>query len=157
MTPDLFLRTSIEPALSLLPPLMETDEARAMLIAIALQESKLAHRQQVGGPARGYLQFELAGLEGVLTHEKTWAQARAVALALDVTPTAPGVYLAIEYHDVLACVFGRLLLWTLPRPLPARTDEVEGWQQYLALWRPGKPRRETWASNYLDAWQTVTA
>lgn len=34
MTPEALLRTAIDPALALLPPKMDTPEARAMLIAI---------------------------------------------------------------------------------------------------------------------------
>jgi hypothetical protein len=155
MTPDLFLHTAVDPAFALLPVVMRSTEARAMLVAIALQESKLLHRKQFGGPARSYLQFEIPGLEGVLTHEHTWAYARAACLDLDIIPTAPGVYLAIEYLDVLACAFARLLLWTEPRPLPGKDDADEAWLQYLRLWRPGKPRPATWKPNFIDAWATL--
>ena len=42
---------AIEPALRLLPAALDTPEARVMLIAIGLQESRLVHRRQlVGNP-----------------------------------------------------------------------------------------------------------
>ena len=61
MTPAQFLRFAIDPALSLLPPVMDTRAARAMIISICLQESRLQHRRQIGGPARGFAQFERGG------------------------------------------------------------------------------------------------
>jgi hypothetical protein len=63
MTPDLFLRLAVEPALSLLPESLRSTEAKAFLVAIALQESRLTARRQIGGPAHGYHQFELGGVE----------------------------------------------------------------------------------------------
>lgn len=157
MTPAIFLRTAVDPGLSLLPERMTSPEARAMIVAIAGQESSLVHRRQFAGTARSYLQFEIPGIEGVLTHEDTWAYARGACVDLDVLPTAPGVYIAMEYQDALACAFARLLLWTLPRPLPKVSDVDEAWTQYIGLWRPGKPRPNSWLKNYLDAWSAVQA
>jgi hypothetical protein len=157
MTPAIFLRTAVDPALALLPERMTSPEARALIVAIASQESSLVHRRQFAGTARSYLQFEIPGIEGVLTHEGTWAYARGACVDLDVLPTAPGVYIAIEYQDVLACAFARLLLWTLPGQLPQASDTDEAWMQYVGLWRPGKPRPERWAANFRDAWTAVKA
>lgn len=39
MTPQIYLRCAIAPALSLLPPALDTPPARQMLLAIGLQES----------------------------------------------------------------------------------------------------------------------
>jgi hypothetical protein len=155
MLPATFLTTAVEPAYALLPDTMRAPEASALLLAIALQESALLHRRQFAGPARSYLQFEVAGIEGVLTHEHTWVYARAACLDLDLIPTAQSVHLAIEFQDVLACVFGRLLLWTFPRPLPQRDDADEAWDQYRALWRPGRARPERWNANYVEAWKSL--
>jgi len=155
MTPDLFLRLGLEPAMDLLPPQMDTADARAFLIAIALQESRLIHRRQIGGPARGYFQFELAGVDGVLTHHRSGDVAMRLCLELDIGPTAPLVYEAIEFNDVLACGFARLLIWTIPAPLPKRTNFAESYAQYLAGWRPGRPRPATWENYFLDAWTQV--
>jgi len=155
MMPDLFLRLAVEPALDLLPPQMGTTDAQALLLAIALQESHLTARRQFGGPARSYFQFEQGGVEGVLEHRATAHHAHEITLSLDVLPTAEDIYRAIEFHDVLACVFARLLIWTLPAPLPARANIAEGYGQYLAAWRPGRPRPETWDNNFVHAWGQV--
>lgn len=156
MTPATFLQIAVEPAFGLLPSPMRSIEAKALLVAIALQESQLARRRQfAGGTAKSYFQFELTGIEGVLASESMWSHARAICVDLNVLSTPTAVYLAVEYHDVLACVFARLLLWTCARRLPGKADADEGWRQYLDLWRPGKPRPETWAPNFIDAWRAV--
>ena len=155
MTPSLFLRLAVDPALSLLPESMRTDEARAFMVAVALQESRLVHRRQIGGTAHGYHQFELAGVEGVWNHETTKKAAREICRTLDIAQTPLGVFVAMEFHDILSCYYARLLLLTLPNELPARGDTDESFRQYLLLWRPGRPRPMTWSPNYLDAWHVV--
>jgi hypothetical protein len=156
MTPDVFLETALIPAFRVLPPTMQSAPAKAMILAICLQESKLAsRRQRNGGPARGYAQFERAGIRGVLTHPSASVQARAVCTALDIMPTVTDVYAAICYQDVLTCAFARLLLWTDLRSLPAQDEPDLGWNIYQSTWRPGKPRRDTWNTNFRVAWQTI--
>jgi len=161
MTTGLFLRTAIEPALALLPEAMHTPEARALVLAIALQESRLRHRRQIGGPARGYCQFEQGGgCTGVLTHRASTVHAQVICTALDVTPTPAAVYAALEFQDLLAASFARLLLWTDPEALPTDQgmDGAEaGWRIYLRTWRPGKPHEGTWPECYARAWSTVEA
>ncbi len=141
-------------AFSLLPEKMDTPEARVMLLAIGLQESRFNHRAQLGGPARGFFQFEWGGgVRGVLRHPSTEAHALRVCEALRYSADTDTVYRAIEHNDTLACVFARLLLWTLPSPLP--TTSEEGWAQYIDAWRPGKPKAETWAGFYEHAGHLV--
>ena len=62
------LAHTLPAAYSLLPAEMESAEATALLLSIGLQESQFTHRRQVGGPARGFYQFELSGVQGVLRH-----------------------------------------------------------------------------------------
>lgn len=164
MTPHRFLLWGIRPALTLLPARMDSPEAEAMVLAIALQESRLRHRRQVAGPARGYPQFELGfdrggrvvgGVAGVLAHEATRAHAQALCAALDITFAAHPVYDAMAYQDVLAAGMARLLLWTLPVPLPRRPQVDTAWAQYRAAWRPGKPHPHTWADQWAEAWQVL--
>lgn len=146
-------------ALSLLPPEMDTPEARAMLLAIGLQESRFDHRRQVGGPARGFWQFEIGGgLHGEMTHKSVAADfdAATCALRYPLGTTPYAFFSAIEHNDVLACVCARLLLWTLPQALPGRDEAQEAWEQYIAAWRPGKPHRATWDAYYRQAWEMVT-
>lgn len=156
VTPALFVELAVTPALQLLPGAMDTPQARAMLLAICLQESGLhTRRQRRGGPARSYAQFEQAGIAGVLRHPKSAAEASRICQLLDVDPSSSVVHQAIEWHDVLAVVFARLLLWTLPVPLPGPHEDLVGYGQYLAAWRPGKPRPSDWPAHYREAWQIV--
>ena len=55
------LNKVIIPGLKLLPPKFDTPEARVMMLAIGMQESRFLHRKQIGGPARGFFQFEEGG------------------------------------------------------------------------------------------------
>lgn len=157
MTPAYALAHVLPAALALLPAKMDTPQARAMLLAVGLQESKFQHRRQVGGPARGYWQFELAGVDGVFVHSASHEHARRVCAALDYHSDTVDVRLAIADNDILACAFARLLLWTLPDALPGRDEPDVAWAQYLDAWRPGKPHPETWAAHWATAWATVEA
>ena len=146
-------------AYALLPLEMDSPAATALLLAIGLQESRFEHRRQINGPARGVYQFERGGgVRGVLMHPSSKRHAQAALLALSYprsawTPMA--CYAAIEHNDVLATVFARLLLWTLPDALPASDEPDRGWDAYMAAWRPGTPRPERWATYYRAAWGIV--
>lgn len=156
MTPEWLLRHAIEPALAILPWKMSGHPAWAMLLAIALQESRIEHRRQIGGPARGFWQFERSGgVAGVLSHQATAGPIRSALDALSYPAwhwTPELCYKAIEHNDVLAAAFARCLLWTFPQPLPGPQDHDEGWRQYAWAWRPGKPHRQTWDGFYRQAW-----
>lgn len=143
-------------ACSLLPPALDTPNAKAMLWAIGLQESRLDARRQIGGPARGFWQFELGGVRGVLNHRASQSIIRSVLDRLDYDYAPETSYTAIEHNDVLAFAYARLLLYTLPQPLPERTNPAEGWRQYADAWRPGKPHRETWDALFERAWEMTT-
>lgn len=142
-------------AMSLLPAEMWEREAFAMLTAIGLQESRFTFRRQYpNGPARGFWQFEMGGVEGVLEHRATRSHAADVCAALGYgRADARSIHLAIEHNDALACCFARLLLWTDPRPLPNMTRPNDGWLQYLATWQPGKPHASAWPGHFASAWQ----
>ena len=150
------LAAIIEPALRILPPMMTSDAAKAEMLAIGMQESRLTHRRQIGGPAMGLWQFERGGgVAGVLRHPRTQGHAATVCWLLANAGTTASVYHGLQSDDVLAACFARLLLWTLPVPLPERGDVVGAWGQYVAAWRPGKPHRHTWDKFYEDAWDVV--
>jgi hypothetical protein len=164
MTPQEFLSSIIDPGLVSLesvggPPL--SDNARRMLLAIALQESgpQLVARYQNSpstspGPARGWWQFEQGGgVTGVLNHSasKSWASKACETCTVVAQPSS--VWRSLEGHDDLAVMFARLLLWTDPRPLP--TTEVDAWDYYIRNWRPGKPHPENWPTNWKTASMTV--
>lgn len=170
MTPrplDEVIEQAIRPALALLPEPMTSDRAIVMLLAIGLQESRFAHRVQVGGPARGYWQFEDGGgLRGVLEHVSSAPHASIVAGALGYHP--PGrrfLFEALAHNDILAAAFARLLLYTDYHPLPAVTDTAGAFTYYLRNWRPGAWARGTpaqraalrmkWGDNHRQAREAV--
>lgn len=143
-------------ALSLLPGKMNSPEARAMVLAIGLQESRFIHRVQVKGPAHGFWQFESGGgIKGVLSHPSTQPVIRPILATLGYKPVVSVCYAAVIHNDILAATFARLLLWTVPGRLPQKDQMLRGWQQYLDGWRPGKPHFDTWADCFDEAWRTV--
>lgn len=148
---------AIAPALALLPARMNSVSAVAQMLAIGLQESRFEHRKQIGGPAKGFWQFEQGGgVRGVLRHNSSREHAQAVCRARNVIATESSVYVALEHDDVLAAAFARLLLWTDPKSLPALGDEQGAWDLYLRVWRPGKPHRHTWDALYEKAMEEMT-
>ena len=166
MTLEQIIETAITPTLRMLPS-MDSREARVMLLAIGLQESRFTHRYQVvqgkpgsKGPARGFWQFERAGgVAGVLGYNagrpNVAATARAIAKRRGVAANANDVWLALEHDDVLACAFARLLLRTDPHPLPALGDTKGAWDLYMRTWRPGKPHQTTWRAFYEQAMEST--
>ena len=144
-------------ALGLLPARMTSDGAKAMILAIGLQESRFRHRIQVpNGPAHGFWQFEKGGgVRGVLTHPSTLPLLLPVLQVLNYPTGEKACYDAIVHNDVLACVFARLLLWSVPGRLPEPAEPQRAWEYYISGWRPGKPHRETWDKFYNEAWKTV--
>ena len=146
MTPKNLYQLGIRPALGFLLTSMATMEAIRQQVAIAMQESNLEHRRQIGGPARSYYQFELIGVKEVLTHPATRDMARNLCASLDYSPDPNVIYEAIEHNDVLASGFARLLLWRDPKPMP--TNQQDGWNYYERNWRPGKPHPERWERSW---------
>ncbi|MFY1852994.1 hypothetical protein ACOTBX_13470 [Achromobacter xylosoxidans] len=152
---------AIEPALALLPARMDTPAARVMLLAIGLQESRFVHRRQIGGPARGFWQFEKGsrasrgGVWGVCLHPACKGHLAALCKARSVACDPDAIYAALKYDDVLAAVVARLLLWTDPKVLPAIGDGEAAWSLYLRTWRPGKPKPDSWPPLYSRATDEV--
>lgn len=148
---------AVNEALRLLPPAMDSQEARVMLYAIGLQESRFVYRAQVingggKGPARGYWQFERAGgVRGVLRHPASKYWMASVCNARNVPALDMPAWLALETDDVLAAAAARLLLFTDPKRLPAIGEQSTAWQYYLRNWRPGKPHPRTWPECYAVA------
>jgi hypothetical protein len=151
------LASIFDQAFKLLPH-MDSAKARMMMLAIGLQESRLEHRRQIGGPARGLWQFEQGGgVLGVLRHKASAYDAVKICHARGVGSSTKEVYNRLEHDDVLACCFARLLLWTDPKPLPMIGDVEGSWEYYLRTWRPGKPHRHTWDALYERAHNMLTA
>ena len=152
---------AVNEGLRLLPPAMDTKEARVLMYAIGLQESRFTHRAQVidgggKGPARGYWQFERGGgVTGVLRHPASRFWANSVCNARNIPAQPLNVWLALETDDVLAAALARLLLFTDPARLPAVGEQSESWTYYLRNWRPGKPHPRTWPECYETALKAV--
>ena len=149
ITPADALGQIIVPALATLPAQMDSPEARLMLLAIALQESGLRAREQNGGPARGFWQFEINGVLAVMHNTRTaglvfnWCADNGIAYGSN------WIYNQLAGDDELACVFARLMLWSDPRALPAIADCncVNAFDMYERNWRPGKPSYTRWKSS----------
>lgn len=163
MTPLRLLLTAVVPALGDLATggIKDTPAARRILVAIALQESRLLHRRQVSkdghedGPAVSFWQFEQGGgCKGVLTHHASAKHMHWICETYNVEPTAAGLWEAMRYQDIVAAAAARLLLYTLPQALPKTADE--GWAQYIAAWRPGKPHPATWPANWALAERLIS-
>lgn len=158
------VHATLDEAFSLLPPAMDSREARVLVVAICLQESRFEARRQIGGgPARGFPQFELGsrlwggGVWGVYKHRASRFWLARLCEARGVPFEARAIYEAIEHDDVLALGLARLLIFTDPHRLPAIGDEDAAWSLYAdRCWRPGKPHPETWHRCYLRAMRFVS-
>ena len=135
-----------------------------MLIAIAMQETGLRHRDQLSrdgtpgqvGPATGWWQFELGGgFRGVEGHPAARETLLTARKALALPERDEQRWASICWNDAYACLLARALLWTHAEPLATAADE--GWRQYLGLWRPGKPHPETWGAAWAAAQSAVSA
>ena len=163
MTPSEFRDRILHPGLTVLYQLggpRPSIEAERLLLAIAGQESAMAHRYQVlsggrAGPARGWWQFESGGVAGVMAHKSSGGLARRLADHCAVRWDQAAIWRALEGHDTLAAGFARLLLWTDPKPLA--TTQAAGWDYYLRNWRPGKPHPDVWPKHWAAALVSVGA
>lgn len=145
------VKTVVPAAMTMLPTRMDTPDAKAMMYAIGLQESRFIYRQQVGGPAMGFWQYEEAGVKGVMTHTSTRDLAAQVLDQMGYQASIPVVHQALADNDILAAIFARLLLWTHPNALPSAIQATKGWMYYYTLWRPGRPRQSTWEPFFQQA------
>ncbi len=160
MIPD-NIKHAVSKALFMLPPAMTSPQARVMLYAIGLQESRFEFRRQMVkvsgdirpiGPAKGFWQFERGGgCAGVVRHEASRFWMHRLCQERNVPFNATAIWNAIENDDVLAAAAARLLLFTDPKKLPAVGEEKAAWNLYARTWRPGKPHPETWGKFYAEA------
>lgn len=148
---------AIDPAFAMLPKHMDSPQARVMLLAIGLQESRFEYRRQMGnGPARGFWQFEQnGGVRGCVNHPASSGLLKQICIARGVAFEPRAIWSALERDDVLAAAVARLLLYTDPRPLPALDDPDAAWDCYYRNWRPGKPHPQTWPGLHARAVESV--
>jgi hypothetical protein len=146
-------QSAILPALDLLPVQMRSPEATVMLLSIGQQESRFEYTRQLGnGPAKGYWQMEKGGgVKGVCEHPSSRFWMSHLCEARKVPFTVSAVYDALEFDEVLAAGAARLLLFTDPAKLPQTDAESLAWMLYLRVWRPGKPRPDTWSEYHRNA------
>lgn len=166
MNPVDFHRYVLVAAMQLFEHRLLSPEAQAMIIAIGLQESQFLHRQQlvggnrkwwqsVHGPAVSFFQFEKIGIEGVLEHHASRDMATSALIRFGYPSDVKVIHEALKHNDLLAAVFARLALYRYPESLPDSSNPDEGWDQYLAVWRPGKPHPERWDDNFSQAWDVI--
>lgn len=166
MSPDDFSDYIFPAGFSLMPHDYDTPKARAMILAICLQETKFTARVQVldyskpwwesrPGPANGFAQFEVGTVALVMKHPAVRTAILDALAVLGYPMDAAVIHDAMRHNDLLTTVFARCLLRTVPDPLPDSGDSKTGWGQYMWAWRPGKPHEETWEANWRRAWETV--
>lgn len=109
------------------------------LLAIGYQESRFRTRVQVNGPALSYWQLEPSTVLSVLDHPLVGGEVAIIRMRLGIPPLHQ---LQLATSDLWAASIARALLRTDPFPLIDEPEEA--WLIYLRVWRPGKPRRETW-------------
>lgn len=153
-------------AMRFFPAHYNTPEARALILAIGLQESDFKHRQQligglsdwwksITGPATGYMQFELIGVTEVIRNPATAQRARTVCEMFGYPVDPAVIHKALVHNDLLAAVWSRLALWRVREPLPKKGHPAEGWRQYIQIWAPGKPKQTKWHACWAEAWRVV--
>ncbi len=147
MTPRQFHDLCVMSGLSLLPPVMTSPEARVLLVAIAMQETGLVTRSEVGGSAFGFYQFMEIGVDGVFSHAETGHLAADVAKVLQI-PIDENFYEAVRWNDHMGTVLARLNLWPDPAPLPALGQEMEAFRYYERIWRPKVAVHARWPAAY---------
>lgn len=143
---------NLDMAMAMLPIKLDSIKARALVMKIVLQESLGIYRDQlerdgrntVLGPALGLAQFERGGAcTSLLNHAATRPLILSLLKAFDIRPTADAFWRALPANDVLALAAARVNLYWLPQALPAIDNANEGFEQYLAAWRPGAWSRGT--------------
>ena len=153
---------SIDAGLALLPSSLSSPQARVMMYAIGLQESRMTYRRQIVngkpiGPAKGLWQFERGGgCKGVVEHPASRYWMARVCTRQGVPFNATEVWNQLERDDAFAAVAARLLLFTDPKKLPEIDDAGGAWNLYVRTWRPGKPHRQTWDAFHQYARRVAT-
>lgn len=162
MMPGFFLSRILDPGLDWVATHGSVQQnraaARPWMLAVALQESALVERYQIldggaPGAARSWWQVEEPTVRLLLRHEVTGPRLRSMCDAASVRHDPICIWRAIEGHDMLAVGVARLLLLADPHPVPV--DEAGGWECYMRVWRPGKPRPEKWGSCWRMAQQAI--
>ena len=154
MTPDIFFTRIVEPTLKWMDAspsvsIPTRPSAQVLVMTIAGQESRWKDRRQIGGPARGFWQFEGGPYSGTAdVFLQTPRQLGTVCAMCEVPYDQETVFEALAWNDTLACAMARLLLWSDPAPLPSVGDKEGAWDYYIRRWKPGAPHRSSWDGLY---------
>ena len=158
MTPTDFYRTILAPAAEFCAPILaarDCPEARCMLLAIAGQESGWRNIHQDGGPAVDPWQHEIGSIRALKLNITTQRYMHSMARAVGCGTDPDSIYAALLGDMRLAYGCARLLLWTVPQPLPAIGDHTETLRQYRWTWRPGAWDTAPRALEAFQRWQRV--
>lgn len=143
-TPQTVLAKVIVPALALLPPHMDSQQARVLVLTFGAQETGYRARQQDGGgPGRGFWQDEPPILQALLDNQSSEVPVRNLCSARAVAPVASDMYWAVATDDVFAAGIARLDLWCDAAPLPSLGDVDGAFETYVRVWGPGAYTRGT--------------
>lgn len=160
MTPDLLASLIIRPVLEHLD-WPQPRERAVLLVAIAIQESKLKYRKQMPtGPARSFWQIEhpaaLDCIRRCRPVEEFWMDKLGFSPADFASSRSSGA-VAMQYSDLGACAVAAGILQLQPGRLPRVSNmHVDvAWFYYLKSWRPGKPRPDSWAKAYSEAMRVI--
>lgn len=155
MTPKHALETIIVPTLAPLGAPFDTRDARLMLVAAGMQESRFEARDQgdpdVPGPARGLWQFEKIACRDFVErgHRRLQHAVRCRRAIGVLEPMRLWWLIGEPRFDPVACLLARDALFRhVAEPLPQPGDVDEAWRQYVAAWKPGQRDRERWTRSY---------
>lgn len=168
--PLVFLNNTIQPCCKYLTSIsgrnMDHQEAEVILLASAIQETRLRSRLQRSADnevifhlGRGFWQFEggkTAAIGGLMTHPATEALLRRCCKDFGVPFLRSMIHEAVAWHDDLACCLARLLFYSDPERLPALGQCDPAMDYYHRCWRPGKRHPEHWPKAYDTAMAIVT-
>lgn len=168
LTAEQFLRTEIRPALLGMQQRFRGAAAECMLAAIPHQETNYASLYQIGDDgqpieelARGFYQFELAGVSGTMNHPANDWLLPLLAKNGFVDPTPESIHWALPGSSALQIWLARSNLWwnsePLVEPIADAAHEEAAWQYYLFCWNPGQPHRSSWGPAWTNAVKAVEA
>jgi hypothetical protein len=164
MTPAAFLAAVIRPGLAWIGGPQDSPAAARMLLAIALHESGLEHRVQVGRDgkklphlARGYWQFEPAGVRAAISHPSNeWLRAKLPELGY-AGAAAKDLHHAVAHSELLMVLLARGLLWPDRARLADAEETERAYRIYDGCWRPGAKRPAAWPGCWSKAVAEVPA
>ncbi len=131
MNPKLFCVQVIKPTLYHLG--LYTPAAENLLLGTAIQESRLKHRRQIGGPALSYFQIEPNTHDDIWNNYLKYRQALANKIINLMTSKNANRLNELEHNDKYACAIARVQYLRVPYLLPSHSDVAKMaafWKKY---------------------------